>query len=168
MIRACNAQDFEDMYVIINEAAEAYRGVIPQDCWKDPYMPKEELRAEIEAHVVFWGFEDEGALIGVMGLQEVQDVSLIRHAYVRTLEQNRGVGKNILTFLRARTTRPLLVGTWADAKWAIRFYEKHGFRLVTPKEKDMLLRRYWSISDRQIETSVVLADEKWRSLNKRE
>lgn len=168
MIRECRAQDFEGMYAIINEAAEAYRGVIPKDCWKEPYMSKEELRNEIEAGVVFLGYEHEGALIGVMGLQDVQDVSLIRHAYVQRLEQNRGIGKTLLTFLRGRTTRPLLVGTWADARWAIRFYERRGFQLVTPKEKDMLLRRYWSISDRQIETSVVLADEKWRSLNKRE
>ena len=124
-------------------------------------MPREELRHEIQGGVVFWGCKEHGRLRGVMGLQPVQDVTLIRHAYVRTSVQNRGVGGELLSFLKTRTTRPLLVGTWTDAVWAVRFYEKHGFRLVTPEEKDRLLKKYWSIPPRQIRTSVVLADGKW-------
>ena len=165
-IRACTPNDFEAVHAIINDAAEAYRGVIPPDCWKEPYMPKKELQDEIDAGVQFWGYETRGELIGVMGIQNVQDVALIRHAYVRTPERNRGIGSILLAHLRQRTTRPILVGTWAAATWAIRFYEKHGFRLVSVREKDELLRKYWSISTRQIETSVVLADQKWLRNNK--
>ena len=126
-------------------------------------MAQEELLEEVEAGVAFWGYEEGGALVGIMGIQPVQDVSLIRHAYVRPDRQKRGIGGKLLTALRRQTTRPLLVGTWADARWAIHFYEKHGFRLVSSVEKERLLRQYWSIPRRQIETSVVLADEKWRS-----
>ncbi len=111
--------------------------------------------------VVFWGYEDDGELIGVMGIQFVQDVTLIRHAYVRTARQNQGIGGSLLSELRRQTNRPILIGTWADASWAIGFYEKHGFQLVSAKEKDQLLRKYWSIPERQIETSVVLADQTW-------
>jgi N-acetylglutamate synthase-like GNAT family acetyltransferase len=160
-IRRCDGTDFEVIYSIINEAAQAYKGVIPEDCWKEPYMPKEELRQEIDAGVIFWGCEEDGDLVGVMGLQHVQDVALIRHAYVRTAKQNRGIGKDLLFHLLKQTTRPILVGTWTAAAWAIRFYEKNGFRLVSRKEKDVLLKKYWRISERQIETSVVLVDEKW-------
>lgn len=160
MIRKCYDTDFEAIYAIINDAAEAYRGVIPPDCWKEPYMTKEELRDEIDHGVEFWGYEDESQLAGVMGIQHIRDVALIRHSYVRTAKRNRGIGGAILSYLR-QTTRPILVGTWAAASWAIRFYEKHGFRLVSRVEKDELLRRYWSIPPRQIETSVVLADQKW-------
>jgi len=163
VIRKCDDGDFEAIWSIINEAAEAYRGVIPQDRWQEPYMSREELREEIEAGVTFWGYEEGGELIGVMGIQPVQDVTLIRHAYVRPDKQNKGIGGKLLTALRRQTTDPLLVGTWADAGWAILFYEKHGFRLVSAEEKERLLRRYWSIPERQIETSVVLADEKWRN-----
>lgn len=164
-IRACLRTDFEPLYAIINDAAEAYRGMIPPDCWKEPYMSRKELQAEIDAGVQFWGYENESELVGVMGIQNVQDVALIRHAYVRTAERNRGIGSALLFHLREKTTRPILVGTWAAAGWAIRFYEKHDFELVSREEKDELLRRYWSISWRQIETSVVLADQKWLQAN---
>ena len=161
MIRKCDDRDFETIYQIINEAAQVYKGIIPADRWKDPYMPREELRHEIDAKVRFWGYEEDGKLLGVMGIQDVQDVTLIRHAYVRTAQQNKGIGGELLTHLRNLTSRPILLGTWADATWAIRFYEKHGFHLVTPREKDRLLKKYWSIPDRQIETSVVLVEEGW-------
>jgi N-acetylglutamate synthase-like GNAT family acetyltransferase len=161
MVRKCDESDFEAIYQIINEAAQIYKGIIPADRWKDPYMPKEELKHEIDAHVCFWGYEEEGELLGVMGIQDILDVTLIRHAYVRTAQQNRGIGGKLLSHLRTLTSRPILLGTWADATWAIRFYEKHGFHLVTPEEKDRLLKKYWSIPDRQIETSVVLAEEDW-------
>ena len=161
MIRKCDDRDFNTIYEIINEAAEVYKGIIPADRWKEPYMPRDELRHEIDADVQFWGYEEEGKLLGVMGIQDVLDVTLIRHAYVRTAEQNKGVGGKLLSHFRTLTSRPILLGTWADATWAIRFYEKHGFRLVTPKEKDRLLKKYWSIPERQIETSVVLVEESW-------
>jgi len=152
VIRQCDSSEFETIHEIINDAAQTYKGIIPADCWKEPYMLEDELRHEMDAGVVFWGYEEDGALVGVMGLQHVQDVTLIRHAYVRTAKRNQGVGGKLLAFLRQQTTRPILVGTWADAVWAIRFYEKHGFRLVSPEEKDRLLRRYWSVHERQIET----------------
>ncbi|HOT45846.1 MAG TPA: GNAT family N-acetyltransferase [Spirochaetota bacterium] len=158
MIRRCVDADFEALYTIINDAAQAYRGVIPEDRWHDPYMPREELRREINDGIRFWGHEDDGKLIGVMGIQDVADVALIRHAYVKTSERRKGIGGMLLAELVKKTGRPLLVGTWADAGWAIRFYEKHGFRLVTPEEKDRLLKKYWKIPDRQVETSVVLSD----------
>ncbi len=161
MIRACNDADFDAIFAIINDAAQAYCGVIPADRWHDPYMPKEHLRHEIDSGVQFWGWEEGGELVGVMGIQDVQDVTLIRHAYVRTANRGQGIGGKLLGELRKLTTRPVLIGTWAAATWAIRFYEKHGFRLVTPEEKDRLLKKYWSIPERQIETSVVLAEEKW-------
>jgi N-acetylglutamate synthase-like GNAT family acetyltransferase len=161
MIRKCNDSDFETIYEIVNDGAQAYKGVIPTDRLQEPYMPRNELRHEIDSGVEFWGYEEDGELVGVMGIQDVQDVTLIRHAYVRTARQKRGVGGELLSHLRLMTSRPILVGTWADATWAIRFYEKHGFRVVTTEEKDRLLRKYWSIPDRQIETSVVLAEEKW-------
>ncbi|MGE5893508.1 MAG: N-acetyltransferase family protein, partial [bacterium] len=135
MIRQCTDNDFEATLEIINDAARAYKGVIPSDRWNDPYMPEEYLRHEIESGVAFWGYEENGELIGVMGIQDVQDVTLIRHAYVRTAMRNQGIGGKLLFHLRQMTTRPLLIGTWADATWAIRFYEKHGFRLVSREEK---------------------------------
>jgi len=165
MIRVCTERDFEAMYAIINDAAQAYKGIIPADRWHEPYMPREELRQQIEEGVAFWGYEEKGELLGVMGLQPVQDVALIRHAYVRTACRQRGIGGQLLSALRAQTAAPILIGTWAAAWWAIRFYQKHGFRQVTPAEKDYLLRRYWSIPERQVETSVVLADERWWALN---
>jgi N-acetylglutamate synthase-like GNAT family acetyltransferase len=166
-IRPCAVGDFEVIYEIINDAAQAYQGVIPADRWKVPYMSREELREEIEAGVVFWGYEKKDQLLGVMGLQPVQDVTLIRHSYVRTARRNEGIGGKLLSRLKAQTGNPLLVGTWAAAVWAIRFYEKHGFRLVSPEDKERLLKKYWSIPDRQVETSVVLADPKWFLVSER-
>ncbi len=161
MIRRCTDDDFHAIYSIINDAATAYKGVIPKDRWHEPYMSQEELRHEMDSGVMFWGYEEGGELIGVMGIQDVQDVTLFRHAYVRTEMRNRGIGGKLLSFLYGQTNRPVLIGTWAAADWAVRFYERHGFRLVTPEEKDRLLRKYWSIPERQTETSVVLADRKW-------
>jgi GNAT superfamily N-acetyltransferase len=156
MIRPCTPAHFDTITAIINEAAEAYRGVIPSDCWHDPYMPAAALASEIAAGVEFSGFGDSGDLIGAMGIQAVRDVFLIRHAYVRTAHQNRGIGGQLLRSLINRTTAPLLVGTWADAVWAIRCYQRHGFRLVSTSEKNRLLSTYWTIPARQRETSVVL------------
>ena len=163
MIRQCDHDDFERIKSVINESAGAYKGVIPDDCWKQPYISGEDLRDEINDGVQFWGYEEDGELIGVIGFQYIQGAALIRHAYVRTSKRNHGIGGKLLSFLQDQTTRPLLVGTWADAVWAVRFYEKHGFQVVSAQEKDRLLRKYWSIPDRQIETSVVLADQKWLS-----
>jgi GNAT superfamily N-acetyltransferase len=143
---------------IVNAAAEAYRGVIPEDRWHEPYMSAEELDREIAAGVVFWGIDDEaGELAGVMGIQAVRDVDLIRHAYVRPGLQGGGIGRRLLEDLVAKAERPLLVGTWAAAEWAVRFYERNGFERVTTAEKDRLLTTYWDIPERQVETSVVLA-----------
>jgi GNAT superfamily N-acetyltransferase len=156
MIRRCTDGDIAEIDVIINQAAEAYRGAIPPDCWHEPYMTRSELLAEITAGVNFWGWDESGSLAGIMGLQKVRDATLIRHAYVRPAIQGRGVGGALLTALSGRANGFLLVGTWAAATWAIRFYERHGFHLVLPDEKDRLLRAYWNISPRQLETSVVL------------
>jgi len=161
MIRRCTVDEFEAISDIVNDAARAYQGVIPEDRWREPYMPREELRHEIDEGVCFWGWEANGLLVGVMGLQEVQDVTLIRHAYVRTARKNQGIGGRLLSHLKTQADRPLLVGTWAAAVWAIRFYEKRGFQLVSPEEKNRLLKKYWSIPIRQVETSVVLADRQW-------
>jgi N-acetylglutamate synthase-like GNAT family acetyltransferase len=161
-IRLCTDVDIHTLYAIINDAACAYQGHIPEDCWHEPYMSLGQLRRELDAGVVFWGCEEGGELVGVMGIQHVLDVSLIRHAYVRTACRSKGIGGSLLSHLKTLTTRPTLVGTWAAAVWAIRFYEKHGFHLVGADEKNRLLRAYWSITERQTETSVVLADDKWR------
>ena len=162
MIRRCDDRDFELVWAIINDGARAYKGIIPADRWTEPYMPYEELRRQIHEGVVFWGYEDSETLVAVMGIQQVKDVTLIRHAYVRTSSQKRGIGAKLLSHLRGLTSTPVLIGTWADALWAIQFYQKHGFQLVSPQEKDRLLRKYWNIPERQIETSVVLANPKWR------
>jgi N-acetylglutamate synthase-like GNAT family acetyltransferase len=162
LIRKCTENDFDQMFEIINDAARAYKGVIPADRWHEPYMPSEYLRHELDSGVVFWGYEEQGRLIGVMGIQDVQDVTLIRHAYVRTAQRSKGVGGKLITYLKTLITRPALVGTWIAATWAVRFYERHGFKLVTWEEKERLLKKYWSIPERQTETSVVLADELWR------
>jgi N-acetylglutamate synthase-like GNAT family acetyltransferase len=163
MIRRCGHNDFEMIYTIINDGAQAYKGVIPADVWKEPYMSQDELRHEIEEGILFWGHEEGGEMVGIMGIQHIQDVTLIRHAYICTVRRRQGIGSTLLSWLREQATRPVLIGTWADAVWAIHFYEKHGFRLVTQKEKTRLLRKYWSVPERQIETSVVLADQKWFS-----
>ncbi|MBM3188342.1 MAG: GNAT family N-acetyltransferase [Chloroflexi bacterium] len=161
MIRRCEPRDLDAVYGLVNEAAEIYRGVIPPDRWHEPYMPMEELEGEIAAGVAFWGYEEEGRLLGVMGLQDKGEVALIRHAYVHPSAQRRGIGGQLLAHLRSLTEKPCLIGTWAAATWAVRFYEKHGFRQVTYQEKERLLRTYWSIPERQVETSVVLADGRW-------
>jgi GNAT superfamily N-acetyltransferase len=157
-IRVCRDDERDDILSVINAAAEVYRGVIPADRWHEPYMPRGELDRECAVGVVFWGYEDRGRLAGVMGLQQVRDVSLIRHAYVLPEKQRDGVGGKLLTHLRQISTTPMLVGTWAAAIWAIRFYERHGFALVSPQRKAALLKSYWTIPERQIETSVVLAN----------
>ena len=156
-VRPCRDDEAGAILAIVNAAAVAYRGVIPADCWHEPYMPAGELDREIESGVVFWGCELDGELVGVMGIQDVGDVDLIRHAYVLPDSQGRGIGSELLARLTGSTDRQLLVGTWAAAEWAIRFYERHGFELVGPERTAALLRKYWSIPDRQIETSVVLA-----------
>jgi GNAT superfamily N-acetyltransferase len=160
-VRRCGEDDVAAIFAVINDGAAAYRGAIPADRWHEPYMPEHELATEIAAGVRFSGVEVAGALVGVMGLQPVKDVTLIRHAYVRTDHQRRGIGTRMLEVLRAEATTPLLIGTWADATWAIRFYEKNGFRLVTAAEKDRLLAIYWSVPRRQAAASVVLADAAW-------
>ena len=157
-IRQAQSADRPAMLAIINHAAEAYRGVIPEDCWHEPYMPARELESEIAAGVAFWGCEADGALVGVMGIQPVRDVDLIRHAYVLPAHQRHGIGAALLQYLRQRSTRRMLIGTWAGAEWAIRFYRRRGFELVPPERKTALLKTYWTVPDRQIETSVVLAN----------
>ena len=165
MIRQCDLADFDSILAVINDGAQAYRETIPADRWAEPYMSRKELSRQISEGVIFCCYEEDDAIVGVMGLQHVQDVTLIRHAYVRTRSQKRGIGALLLSHLCGLTTSPVLIGTWADAGWAIRFYEKYDFQLVPWQEKEHLLRKYWSIPDRQIETSVVLADPLWRSLN---
>jgi GNAT superfamily N-acetyltransferase len=157
-IRRCRGDERTAILDIVNAAAEAYRGVIPADRWHDPYMDLHELDSEIAAGVAFWGYESGGTLIGVMGIQLVRDVDLIRHAYVRPGTQRRGVGGALLLHLRGLTERRMLVGTWAAADWAIRFYRRNGFEQVSPDRKTALLKTYWTIPDRQVETSVVLAN----------
>jgi N-acetylglutamate synthase-like GNAT family acetyltransferase len=159
MIRRCKEADFNTIFEIINDAAQAYKGVIPQDQWHEPYMPLADLRTQIEDGIVFWGLELDSQLLGVMGIQDKGDVALIRHAYVLSGAQQRGIGKNLLQHLQSITEKPILIGTWAAAPWAVLFYQKNGYTLVSEDEKNQLLRRYWSIPERQVETSVVLADK---------
>lgn len=156
MIRLCRDEDIEQMYQIINDAASAYRGIIPDDRYHEPYMELNELKSEIQAGVVFWGYEEQDELIGVMGIQDKGDVSLIRHAYVLTKLRQKGIGSQLLAHLNELTDKPILIGTWEAAEWAILFYKKSGFELVTSEEKQSLLKKYWDIPERQIETSVVL------------
>jgi len=157
MIRSLLSSDFNAILNVINDAARAYKGVIPDDRWKEPYMSAEELKEEIEAGVRFFGWVEGGHLLGVTGIQALQDTTLIRHAYVLPGYQRQGIGTKLLEYLIGLAeTLEILVGTWVDATWAIRFYEKHGFKLVSPREKDRLLRTYWNIPERQVETSVVL------------
>jgi len=149
--------DSDSISKVVNDAAQAYKDVIPSDRWKDPYMSSEELKREIETGVEFYGWKENDTLLGVMGIQPVKDITLIRHSYVLTKHQRRGIGEKLLKHLKNLVkTSEILVGTWQDATWAVRFYEKYGFKLVSSKEKDRLLRKYWNIPDRQIETSVVL------------
>jgi GNAT superfamily N-acetyltransferase len=158
MIRPCRDDERETILAIINDAALAYRGVIPADRWHEPYMPAHELDLEIGAGVAFWGYEADGELIGVMGIQPVGDVDLIRHAYVLSTRRRNGVGGALIEHLRTLGSRRMLVGTWAAAEWAISFYRRHGFELTTTKQKTALLKTYWTVPDRQIELSVVLAN----------
>lgn len=157
MIRRCTDHDTAAILAIVNDAAEAYRGIIPADRWHEPYMPATELQEELADGVEFWGWEEDGELIGVMGIQDRGEVTLVRHAYVRTTCRRGGIGTALLRHLETLTDQPILIGTWAAAVWAIRFYEKNGYRMVTPEERSRLLRRYWRIPERQVETSVVLA-----------
>lgn len=158
MIRLCSERDERELFDVINDGAEAYRGVIPADRFHDPYMSMDALRGEIRDGVVFWAKETDGRIAGAMGIQDVDDVTLIRHAYVRTAQRRSGIGTELLAHLRAQAERPILIGTWKAAHWAIDFYRKHGFEPVPEDEVPVLLRRYWSIPERQIETSVVLAE----------
>ena len=161
MIRKCKQSESDIIHEIINDGAQAYKGVIPADRWHEPYMSREELKHEIVDGVVFWGFEADQELVGVMGIQDKGDVNLIRHAYVRTRARQQGIGTRLLKHLESIDGKPILIGTWADAIWAIAFYQKNGYRVVTETEKNRLLRKYWSISEQQVETSVVLADKRW-------
>lgn len=158
MIRPCEPAELDEIGAIINDAAVAYRGVIPADCWHEPYMPEEDLQSEVAKGVVFSGCYEGDRLVAVMGIQHVADVSLIRHAYTRTGSQGRGLGTRLLSHLRAQTARPLLIGTWKAATWAIRFYEGQGFQVVSEEQKSLLLARYWTVSPRQSEVSVVLTE----------
>jgi GNAT superfamily N-acetyltransferase len=155
-IRPCRDHERDAILAIVNAAAEAYRGVIPADRWHEPYMPQEELEREIAAGVEFWGYDDGGELTGVMGIQPLGEVDLIRHAYVAPGNQRKGIGGALLRHVSATATRPILVGTWAAADWAIAFYRRHGFELQSPARSAELLMSYWNIPERQIETSVVL------------
>jgi len=165
MIRTCDQKDFAAILEIINDAAQAYKGVIPADRWHEPYMSRRQLQKEIHAGVIFWGLEEKGRLIGVMGIQDKGEVTLIRHAYVRSRRRNRGIGSRLLRFLESMTKKPILIGTWADAIWALSFYQKNGYRLVSTDEKNHLLKKYWTIPERQIETSIVLAGTRWKKSN---
>jgi len=161
MIVQCEQGDLQEIYEVINDAASAYKGVIPADRWHDPYMPEEDLKTQIAEGVQFWCYKENGEIQGVMGIQYKADVTLIRHAYVRTKNRGKGIGSKLLAHLAAISTTPVLIGTWVDAKWAIEFYQKHGFRLLSKSATESLLRKYWNIPARQIETSVVLAGPTW-------
>ena len=159
MIRKCTPSDIDDIFEIINNAAVAYKGIIPNDRWHEPYMSVDEIRHEINAGVVFWGVEQGGRLAGVMGIQDKGEVSLIRHAYILSRFRRQGIGEKLLRYLEGLTEKPILVGTWKAASWAVSFYQKNGYHQVSDEEKDRLLRKYWSIPERQIETSVVLSNQ---------
>jgi GNAT superfamily N-acetyltransferase len=162
MIRACDADDADVLFEIINDAAQAYKGIIPADRWHEPYMPMADLRNEIRDGVRFWGHQVDGRLAGVMGIQDRGEVDLIRHAYVRTRQQSSGSGTKLLKHLESLSAKPILIGTWAASTRAIRFYERNGYRLLSREETARLLRKYWSIPERQIETSVVLASPSFK------
>ena len=161
MIRNATDKDFDEIYNVINDAAIAYKGIIPADRWHEPYMTKEELKTQIEDGVRFSCYIDDNKIIGVMGIQDKKDVDLIRHAYVITRQRKKGIGTILIHELLKDSKKPILIGTWKAAHWAISFYERHGFFVVPEEEKNILLRKYWNIPDRQIETSVVLADAKY-------
>jgi GNAT superfamily N-acetyltransferase len=157
IIRPCGPADLPALFSIVNDAAQAYKGIIPADCWHEPYMPLDELKQQIREGIAFWGYESGRDLVGVMGIQDRGEVTLIRHAYVRSAQRRKGIGEKLLRHLEGMTAKPILIGTWSAAAWAIRFYEKNGYRLLSLSETERLLRKYWNIPERQIETSVVLA-----------
>jgi N-acetylglutamate synthase-like GNAT family acetyltransferase len=161
-ISPCTDDDVPAIAEVINESALAYKGVIPADRWHEPYMPVPELKKEIARGVRFYACRRDGVVLGVMGVQDVKDVTLIRHAYVRTACRGQGMGRELLQFMYRQTARPVLIGAWKAATWAVQFYEKNGFQVVSDEEKNRLLRIYWTIPDRQVEESVVLTDERWR------
>lgn len=161
MIRAATQADFERILAVINDGAQAYRGAIPPACWHEPYLSAEALRGELADRVQFWVMEEGPAMLGVMGIQHRHEVTLVRHAYTATAAQRRGIGSSLLRHLESLTAQAMLIGTWADATWAIRFYRARGYRVLSTAEKNRLLRRYWSVPERQMETSVVLADYRW-------
>lgn len=161
MIRKCTDSEVNVIYEIINDASIAYKGIIPADRWKEPYMPMNELKEQIQEGVIFYCFEEDNEIQGVMGIQDKGDVKLIRHAYVRTRNRKDGIGTQLLKYLQKSQSDPILIGTWADAQWAINFYLKNDFHLVNEEEKNVLLKKYWNVPERQIETSVVLADRKF-------
>jgi len=163
MIRLLTPSDHFEALAIINDAAQAYKGVIPDDRWHEPYFSAQDLEQALREGVVFSGLELDGRLLAVMGMQDRGDVALIRHAYVRNCERGKGLGSQLLQHLAASEKRPVLIGTWAAAGWSIHFYQKHGYRLVSPWEKDRLLARYWGVPARQVEASVVLADARWQA-----
>ncbi|HET9747605.1 MAG TPA: GNAT family N-acetyltransferase [Chitinophagaceae bacterium] len=163
MIFKCEQTDLKDICDIINDAALAYKGIIPADQWKEPYMTEDELQKQIDEGVQFWCWKENGEMMGVMGIQYKDDVTLIRHAYVRSVYRNKGIGSKLLEHLASIAETPVLIGTWAAAGWAIDFYQKHGFRLLSRPETNSLLKKYWSIPERQVETSVVLASSEWKS-----
>jgi N-acetylglutamate synthase-like GNAT family acetyltransferase len=164
LIRKSLETDFPAILAIVNDAARVYRGVIPADRWHDPYMSPDELEQEIGAGVVFWIAEEEGCPAGVMGIQDKGDVALVRHAYVDPSLQRSGVGTKLLRHVESLVDKPILIGTWATASWAIDFYRRNGFTVIPSESKDRLLRTYWSIPARQIETSVVLANKRWMEI----
>ncbi len=166
-IRESVEADFPAILAIINDAARAYHGVIPADRWHEPYMSSDELAREIAAGVVFWVAEEDGRLSGVMGIQDKGDVALVRHAYVASTTQRSGIGTRLLRHVESLVDKPLLIGTWAAASWAIEFYRRNGFTVVSSSDKDRLLTTYWSIPARQIATSVVLANERWTAEQER-
>ena len=161
MIKKCLGVELQAIYDVINDAAQAYCDVIPEDAWHEPYMRREELRSEISAGVEFWGYYVNARLVGVMGVQDKEDVTLIRHAYVLTNQRRNGIGTRLLKYLEHETSKPILIGTWSDASWAIEFYKKNGYKLVSSEERGMLLNKYWSVSQDQANASVVLADTRW-------
>jgi N-acetylglutamate synthase-like GNAT family acetyltransferase len=163
MLRKSKNEDFEEILEVINDAAIAYKGVIPPDRWREPYMAREELKAQMQEGVSFSCYVEDDEIVGVMGIQEKEDVALIRHAYVRTKRRSSGIGTLLLRELTTGSMKPILIGTWMAATWAIGFYEKHGFHVVDEEQKNQLLRTYWSIPDRQTQTSVVLVDDKFRT-----
>jgi N-acetylglutamate synthase-like GNAT family acetyltransferase len=163
MIRNATNDYFEIIYEVINDAAIAYKGIIPDDRWHEPYMSKSELKDQINNGVVFYCYLENDEISGVMGIQNIKDVNLIRHAYVRTNKRQKGIGGLLLEHLIDKSDRPVLIGTWKDASWAIKFYSKHGFTQVSEVEKNILLPKYWNISERQIEASVVLVDNKYKT-----